>query len=251
MRWFKHMTHSYEDEKLSRVIDKFGLEGYGFYWRILEIIASQMDETGKTFCEYSPKNLGKLVGFTRTKLSNFLKSLEENRLIFVKVFPETIRIDCPNLLKYKDEYASRKPKNRESIGSLSGETREQDTDTDTDTDIEKENYSCAEPENELASEQKVLDEVVIELILNDKSLYPITKSVIEGLSELYPAVNVTQEFRNMRGWLDANPVKRKTKRGVKKFYTSWIDRKQNQGFVKSNPVTTPVVQSNPAYKILP
>lgn len=35
MRWFKHMTDADDNEKLSRLQDEFGLEGYGFWWRAL------------------------------------------------------------------------------------------------------------------------------------------------------------------------------------------------------------------------
>ena len=33
----------------------------------------------------------------------------------------------------------------------------------------------------------------------------------------------------MRGWCLANPSKRKTKRGVKKFINNWLSRQQDRG----------------------
>ena len=33
----------------------------------------------------------------------------------------------------------------------------------------------------------------------------------------------------MEGWLDANPGKRKTKVGVKRFVNSWLSRSQDRG----------------------
>jgi len=126
MKWFKHITSSATDEKLSRVMDEMGLEGYGFYWRILEIIASQMDETGRTSCEYSPKVWGKFVGFNSVKFSKVAQLLAEIGLFFVEIREKSIIINCPNLLKYKDEYASRKIKNRDNIGIKSGECPEQE-----------------------------------------------------------------------------------------------------------------------------
>ena len=47
--------------------------------------------------------------------------------------------------------------------------------------------------------------------------------------ELYPAVNVGQELNNMRGWLNANPTKKKTKAGINKFINSWLSRQQDKG----------------------
>lgn len=70
---------------------------------------------------------------------------------------------------------------------------------------------------------------VISLILNDKSLYDITQEQIDHWGELYPAVDVMQELRSMKGWLESNPAKRKTSRGILRFITSWLSRAQDKG----------------------
>lgn len=69
----------------------------------------------------------------------------------------------------------------------------------------------------------------IELILNDKSMYLISRKQVTEWSTLYPAVDVMQELRKMKGWLDANPIKRKTKRGILRFVNSWLAREQDMG----------------------
>lgn len=85
---------------------------------------------------------------------------------------------------------------------------------------------CTEPETSASVP------AVIELPLNDKSLYPITQQDINGWIEIYPSVDVMQELRKMRGWLDANPTKRKTSRGIRRFVNSWLSRSQDEGGVK-------------------
>jgi len=45
---------------------------------------------------------------------------------------------------------------------------------------------------------------------------------------LYASVDVPQEFRNMKGWLLGNKKHMKTKRGIPRFYTSWLADKQNK-----------------------
>lgn len=72
-------------------------------------------------------------------------------------------------------------------------------------------------------------DTVIELILNDQSLYPITQSQIDEWKTLYPAVDIVQELRKMKGWLIANPSKRKTKRGILRFVNNWLSREQDRG----------------------
>ncbi len=70
---------------------------------------------------------------------------------------------------------------------------------------------------------------IITLILNDKSEYPIAQSQIDEWKDLYPAVDVLQQLKNMKGWLIANPTKRKTRRGILRFINSWLAREQDKG----------------------
>ncbi len=92
---------------------------------------------------------------------------------------------------------------------------------------EKENtkYSSAEPDK-LAAAQK--ENVVIELTLNDKTMYPIYQEEIEEWKQLYPSVDILQELRKMKGWCDSNPERRKTKRGIKRFICNWLARQQDR-----------------------
>jgi len=77
--------------------------------------------------------------------------------------------------------------------------------------------------------------VFIRLQLNDKSFFPIYDHDLVKYRELYPAVNVEQELRNMVGWIDGSPTKRKTKTGILKFVNSWLSKEQDQGGRKSRP----------------
>lgn len=43
MKWFKHDANANTDAKLRRVRLKYGMEGYGLYWYILELISSNID----------------------------------------------------------------------------------------------------------------------------------------------------------------------------------------------------------------
>lgn len=72
---------------------------------------------------------------------------------------------------------------------------------------------------------------VLSLVLNDKSFHPISQQQIDHWKELYPAVDILQELRKMKGWLESNPAKRKTKRGISAFITSWLSKEQDKGGV--------------------
>ena len=69
----------------------------------------------------------------------------------------------------------------------------------------------------------------ISLPLNDGTEYPVSVEQCQEWAGLYPAVDVIQQLRNMRGWLDANPAKRKTKRGVNAFIVRWLAKEQDKG----------------------
>ena len=85
------------------------------------------------------------------------------------------------------------------------------------------NTLCTEPEKPASVPP------VITLTLNDKTEYPFYQSDIDEYSDLYPAVNVLQELKKMRGWCKDNPTKRKTKKGIRRFVNSWLSRAQDQG----------------------
>lgn len=78
---------------------------------------------------------------------------------------------------------------------------------------------------------------VFQIILNDKTYFDITQSMIDGYQQLYPAVDVPQEIRKMVGWSESNPTKRKTRRGAKAFINNWLTREQDRGPRKAGGTT--------------
>ena len=81
--------------------------------------------------------------------------------------------------------------------------------------------------------------VVITITLNDQTEYEITEDCVKEWVELYPAVNVMQELRKMKGWATANPKKRKTKAGILRFINSWLAKEQDRYHGSEAPVQAP------------
>ena len=71
-------------------------------------------------------------------------------------------------------------------------------------------------------------EPLIGLPLNDGTEHQVTQEDLNEYAALYPAVNVMQELRDMRGWLLANPSRKKTKRGIKAFIRTWLSKEQDK-----------------------
>ena len=70
---------------------------------------------------------------------------------------------------------------------------------------------------------------VISLPLNDGTFFDVSENDRAKWSQLYPNVDVLQQLRHMAGWCDANPTKRKTRGGIKRFITAWLAREQDKG----------------------
>lgn len=81
---------------------------------------------------------------------------------------------------------------------------------------------CAEPQSASAPP-------VISLTLNDGTEFPVSVEQCQEWAGLYPAVDVIQQIRQMKGWLDANPQRRKTRRGINAFIVGWLSREQDKG----------------------
>lgn len=100
-----------------------------------------------------------------------------------------------------------------------------DNKPDINTDINTDHITSGTGGKIIPQEE---DGAVITLQLNTGEEHPVTKKEIAMWKEIYPAVDVMQELRGMKGWLLSNPAKRKTKRGIKRFINGWLSREQDR-----------------------
>ena len=123
---------------------------------------------------------------------------------------------CSDLSGKNKEYKNTEYQNTETRYSETEERK-------TDGEGEEEYDYCSEPPS-AASELPVE-----EIPLIDGSMYPLFRKDVEEYARLYPAVDVGQELRNIRGWCMANPKRRKTKSGVNRFINGWLSKAQDRG----------------------
>ncbi len=95
------------------------------------------------------------------------------------------------------------------------------------------NVYCTELESSSSMPE---EKAAIALTLNDKSEYPIFDKDIAAWKELYPNVDILQELRKMKGWLNSNPTRRKTKKGILKFVNAWLAKEQDKGGYRNESV---------------
>lgn len=101
--------------------------------------------------------------------------------------------------------------------------KDKDKDRDKDMDMDNINTVCPEPDKPAQDLSGIL------LPLNDKSFYDVPLEKISIWQQAYPAVDVKQELQKIRAWLDSNPTRCKTRRGITKFINSWLSREQDRG----------------------
>lgn len=132
MRWFKHMTASADDEKLSMLMDAHGLEGYGFWWRVVEIIAKNVSEKGGTSVSYSAQKWARIVGIRSDKFRRIAEECASLRLFQLNSHDNYIEIDIPNILKFRDEYTR---KSGQTPDKIRRKKQIQNTDTEKEEEI--------------------------------------------------------------------------------------------------------------------
>ena len=124
------------------------------------------------------------------------------------------------------------------------EAKEKEKDKEKVKDKAKENDKAKDKENAKANvlkdsctEPEVSALADVEAIpLNDGSEWRPTFDELDEYERLYPAVDVRQEFRNMRGWSNSNPTRKKTPSGIRRFVASWLSKEQNTARAAPRPV---------------
>lgn len=157
--------------------------------------------------------------WSNTKVVNFLNNLELDGMITRESDTKKTVITIVNYEVYQSLRDTKTTQKRHSSDTEATQKRHRNTQTTIIT--------TKEPLEPLLTTNKA--NVFIELPLNDGSFHFVSNEDVEQYEKLYPAVEVKQEIRNMLGWLDSNPTRRKTKTGIKRFITSWLARTQNSG----------------------
>ena len=177
-----------------------------------------------------------------------LKLYQTVGLIYEDIDGTLVLTDHKNLVGSETDAAARMRNSRENRSALPEsvtpkeqsanivtpdiENRVRDKRLEIDGEIKEVENTSFLPEAETApdppKQSSPSSPVVISIMLNDKTEYPITEADVDGWQDLYPAVDVMQELRKMKGWADANPSKRKTKSGIKRFINAWLSKEQDR-----------------------
>jgi len=249
VRWIKIVTDIFDDEKVLMIESLPNADSILVIWFKLLCLAGKTNNSGVfMFNDRLPYSDEMFAAIFRRELKLVRIAMNTfEQFGMIEVVDNVVTI--PNWSKHQslDAYEKRKERDRlyqaerraaqralvEKSSDTSADKSSDIAPLDIDKDIDKEE----DIKSSLLSEAETAPDpnppapapfVVISITLNDKTEYPITEADVAGWKDLYPAVDIMQELRKMKGWADANPTKRKTKNGIKRFINSWLSKEQDK-----------------------
>ena len=245
VKWIKIVTDIFDDEKMLLIESLPSADSLIVIWFKLLCLAGKNNNDGVFLMNdripYTEEMLSTIfrrdINTVRLALDTF------ERFGMIEIINGVITI--PNWGKHQtlDSYEKRKERDRLYQAERRAKQKQlteksTDASTDSSSDVgfsDKKKIRIEEDKNRIDKDikdscsEQATEPPFITLPLNDKSEYPVTNQSVREYKELYPAVNVEQELRNMRGWCLSNPTKRKTKSGIGRFINSWLSKEQNKG----------------------
>lgn len=137
MKWFKHYSNADCSNALTEIKAKYGFEGMGRYWTLLEKMAQKFDGESDDVFVFSIKDLKDILGFYHVNhMRMYLQCMSDVGLMSFQWSDHVVRISTSILLKLqsKDFKYNRKriaendPKNKD-IRRKNKEVRSNDTTT--------------------------------------------------------------------------------------------------------------------------
>lgn len=135
----------------------------------------------------------------------------------------------PVVAEFADKYTQYLP-NDYPVDSLSIATRppeqeqEQEQEQEESSTLRSED-SCSEPAG-ANSEPKA---VMTFPTRGEAETWDLTEPLLSEMQELYDGIDVRVECKRALAWVKANPIRRKTPRGMRTFLNGWINRSVNRG----------------------
>lgn len=117
MKWFKHDSNAHTDDKVQKILMKYGAEGYALYWYCLELIAARVAPDNITFeLKHDAEVLGYLLKIDTLKVENIMVEMV-NLGLFECV---DNKITCMKLADRLDNATSQNPQIKKTLSNLGG-----------------------------------------------------------------------------------------------------------------------------------
>jgi hypothetical protein len=146
MKWFKHESNARNGEKLSALECRAGLEGYGFYFKTVEIIAGLMDATSKCHASFSPSSWARQTNITTKKWLFLAQCCADAGLIELQCDADVATVNIPKLLKRRDNHTKNlQVTNQDADKKVS---LEKEREKEKDIEVEREEEETHSPDGD-------------------------------------------------------------------------------------------------------
>lgn len=116
MQYFKHMANMRHDRRIKKLINRFGIEGYGLYCLILELIVDELTtESPDPELLESCDDLAEFYNGNSAKIDEMVRYMISNNLLEVNEINK--RVTCSKIYKYLEKSITRSESIRKMIES--------------------------------------------------------------------------------------------------------------------------------------
>lgn len=106
MKWFKHKSDSHQSARLRLACEPNFLQGYGFYFCIVEMVSMRVEDVDNPTVEFQTSYLKSMLGgINQRTLTKLLANFEQSELLVSKDFGKSIQITVPKLKEIQDNYS--------------------------------------------------------------------------------------------------------------------------------------------------
>ena len=109
--YFRHSTTAFEDEKIQMCIELLGVEGYAYYFILIELLARQCENEFKNPIRIHPQSLRIVWRKHHKSCNKVLEKLQQSGLFVVTFNKSFYEFDIPNLAKYMGKYQTKNSPN--------------------------------------------------------------------------------------------------------------------------------------------
>ena len=250
VKWIKLLTRFFDDEKIKLIEAMPDADTIIVIWVKLLTLAGKKNMNGYIFLAenipYTDEMLSTLfnrpLNTIRLALDIFkkFKMVKFNNDGIAKIANWEKHQNIEGLDKIREQGRLRQIKHREKFKQLPEKASNVTVTSHNETEEKRRDKKEIKKENKnvknttIAPSDKNHSELkpIITITLNDKTEYPITQDMVTEWKSLYPAVDILQTLRDIRGWNLSKPRQRKTKTGIMAHINTWLSKEQNSGSYK-------------------
>lgn len=237
--WFPHDYNASSDAKVRSLIRRHGATGYGLYWHLVEMMHTEKAVHRSVAID------ALIIGLNEDEdtVTAVLKTLEmlelvaadDNDVLTIQRVTRNLS-ERESISERRQKAAAKRWRSEDKQLNLNANAMHMHSTSNANAMHVQSNCNANTihyntdkiVSNTIVRATTQSSEIAWYLATNSNDTVAITTEQVQRWQTLYPNVDVMQSLRSMAGWLEANPTRRKTKRGMLKFVNNWLQREQDK-----------------------